>query len=70
MYVRRIRRYRLLLEHVAVLGEHVPRRANYGERPIYTVNHNDKPLVAIVTDPEAEGNSKILWQTIRINVSR
>ena len=33
----------------------VPRRANYGERPIYTVNHNDKPLVAIVTDPEAQG---------------
>ena len=34
----------------------VPRRANYGERPIYTVNHNDKPLVAIVTDKEAEGS--------------
>ena len=34
----------------------VPRRANYGERPIYTVNHNDKPLVVIVTDPEAEGS--------------
>ena len=34
----------------------VPRRENYGERPIYTVNHNDKPLIAIVTDPEAEGS--------------
>lgn len=34
----------------------VPRRANFGERPIYTVNHNDKPLIAIVTDPEAEGS--------------
>ena len=32
----------------------VPRRSNYGERPIYTVNHNDKPLVAVVTDPEAQ----------------
>ena len=38
----------------------VPRRSNYGERPIYTVNHNDKPLVAIVTDPEAEGGRIIL----------
>lgn len=34
----------------------VPRRTNFGERPIYTVNHNDKPLVAIVTDLEAEGS--------------
>ncbi len=34
----------------------VPRRTNYGERPIYTVNHNDKPLVAIVTDKEAQGS--------------
>ena len=36
------------------LWAEVPRRANFGERPIYTVNHNDKPLVAIVTDPEAQ----------------
>lgn len=36
------------------LWKDVPRRANFGERPIYTVNHNDKPLVAIVTDPEAQ----------------
>jgi len=38
------------------LWANVPRRANYGERPIYTVNHNDKPLVAIVTDKEAQGS--------------
>lgn len=36
------------------LWKDVPRRKNFGERPIYTVNHNDKPLVAIVTDPEAQ----------------
>ena len=36
------------------LWKDVPRRENFGERPIYTVNHNDKPLVAIVTDPEAQ----------------
>ena len=39
---------------IKALWANVPRRANYGERPIYTVNHNDKPLVAIVTDPEAQ----------------
>ena len=41
---------------IKALWADVPRRENYGERPIYTVNHNDKPLVAIVTDPEAEGS--------------
>ena len=43
---------------IKALWADVPRRANYGERPIYTVNHNEKPLVAIVTDPEAQ-NSRI-----------
>ena len=41
---------------IKALWADVPHRANYGERPIYTVNHNDKPLVAIVTDKEAEGS--------------
>ena len=41
---------------IKALWADVPRRANYGERPIYTVNHNDKPMVAIVTDKEAEGS--------------
>lgn len=41
---------------IKALWADVPRRANYGERPIYTVNHNDKPLVAVVTDKEAEGS--------------
>ena len=40
---------------IKALWADVPRRKNFGERPIYTVNHNDKPLVAIVTDPEAQG---------------
>lgn len=39
---------------IKALWTDVPRRVNYGERPIYTVNHNDKPLVALVTDPEAQ----------------
>ena len=41
---------------IKALWADVPRRANFGERPIYTVNHNDKPLVAIVTDVEAQGS--------------
>ena len=45
---------------IQALWANVPRRANYGERPIYTVNHNDKPLIAIVTDPEAEGSRIIM----------
>ena len=45
---------------IKALWADVPRRENFGERPIYTVNHNDKPLVAIVTDPEAEGSSILL----------
>ena len=41
---------------IKALWAEVPRRENFGERPIYTVNHNDQPLVAIVTDKEAEGS--------------
>ncbi len=41
---------------IKALWADVPRRSNYGERPIYTVNLNEKPLVAIVTDPEAQGS--------------
>ena len=43
------------------LWKDVPRRKNFGERPIYTVNHNDKPLVVIVTDPEAQ-QSRIMME--------
>jgi len=42
---------------IKALWKDVPRRSNYGERPVYTINHNDKPLVVIVTDPEAQGSS-------------
>lgn len=41
---------------IKALWADVPRRENYGERPIYTVNHNDQPLVAITTDKEAQGS--------------
>ena len=41
---------------IKALWKDVPRAKNFGERTIYTVNHNEKPLVAIVTDPEAQGS--------------
>ncbi len=39
----------------------VPARENRGERPLYSVNDNEEPLVAIVTDPEAP-NSRLTLQ--------
>ena len=45
---------------IKALWADVPRRENFGERPIYTVNHNEKPLVAIVTDPEAQVSRIVL----------
>lgn len=39
---------------IQALWADVPRRENYGERPVYTVNLNDEPLVVIVTDKEAQ----------------
>ena len=42
---------------IKALWAEVPRRENFGERPIYTINHNEQPLVAIVTDPEAQGSN-------------
>ena len=46
---------------IKALWADVPRRENFGERPIYTINHNEKPLVVIITDPEAE-SSRITMQ--------
>ena len=43
-------------QKIKALWADVPARSNRGERPIYTVGNNDKPLIAIVTDPEAEGS--------------
>ncbi len=31
----------------------VPRRENFGERPIYPIHDNEQPIIARVTDPEA-----------------
>ena len=33
---------------------HIPRHPNYGNRPVFPIYDNDEPIVAIVTDPEAQ----------------
>lgn len=40
---------------IQALWADVPERENRGERPLYTINDNEQPLIAIVTDPEAQG---------------
>lgn len=39
---------------IKALWADVPERENRGERPLYSVNDNEEPLIAIVTDPEAQ----------------
>ncbi len=39
---------------IKALWADVPERKNRGERPIYTVDFNTQPVVAIATDPEAQ----------------
>ena len=39
---------------IKALWADVPERANRGERPLYSVDDNDEPIVAIVTDKEAQ----------------
>ncbi len=39
---------------IKALWADVPARTNRGERPIYSVNDNIEPIVAVVTDPEAQ----------------
>lgn len=41
-------------DKIKALWANVPERANRGERPLYSVDDNDEPIVAIVTDKEAQ----------------
>lgn len=41
-------------QKIKTLWAAVPARTNRGERPLYTVEDNKEPIVAIVTDPEAQ----------------
>jgi len=38
---------------IKTLFSSIPKKANAGERPIYTIADNDEPIIAIVSDPEA-----------------
>lgn len=38
---------------IKALFANIPRRPNYGERPIYPIPNNTNPIVSVVTDPEA-----------------
>lgn len=44
----------LMENKIKTLFNKIPRKENYGERPIYSINDNKEPIVAIVTDPEAQ----------------
>ena len=39
---------------IKALWANVPERVNRGERPLYSVDDNDEPIIAIVTDKEAQ----------------
>ena len=45
-------------QKIKALWADVPARANRGERPLYSVNDNEQPIVAIVRDKEAQ-NTRI-----------
>ncbi|NDV47726.1 insulinase family protein [Paludibacter sp. 221] len=40
-------------EKIKILFADIPRKENFGERPVYPIHDNEQPIVAIATDPEA-----------------
>ena len=50
-------------QKIKTLWADVPPRENRGERPIYSVDDNKEPIVAIVTDQEAQlTNFRLMWK--------
>ena len=48
---------------IKALWANVPERANRGERPLYTVDDNEDPIIAIVTDKEAQNTRiQLYWK--------
>ena len=48
---------------IKALWADVPERVNRGERPLYTVEDNSEPIVAIVTDKEAQSTRiQLYWK--------
>jgi len=48
---------------IKALWANVPERANRGERPLYSVDDNQEPIVAVVTDKEAQSTRiQLYWK--------
>lgn len=48
---------------IKALWANVPERANRGERPLYSVEDNKEPIVAVVTDKEAQSTRiQLYWK--------
>ncbi len=43
----------LMENKIKTMFADIPRKENFGERPVYEIANNSTPIVAIVTDPEA-----------------
>lgn len=43
----------LMEQKLKTLFSKIPRKENFGERPVYEIENNVEPIVAVVTDPEA-----------------
>ena len=43
----------LVEKKIKTMFSDIPRKSNFGERPIYPIHDNEEPIIAIVTDPEA-----------------
>lgn len=43
----------LMENKIKTMFADIPRKENFGERPVYEITNNSTPIVAIVTDPEA-----------------
>lgn len=44
----------LMEQKIKTMFADIPRKENFGERPVYEIKDNREPIVAIVTDPEAQ----------------
>ncbi len=44
----------LMESKIKEMFQDIPRKENFGERPIYEIEDNTDPILAIVTDPEAQ----------------
>lgn len=43
----------LIEEKIKTMFADIPRKENFGERPVYPILDNEEPIISVVTDPEA-----------------